>query len=176
MKTEIIGKNIEVTEALKNYVETKVSKLDNYFERRTTCKALLKVRKNRHTFELTIRVDGLVFRAEETSEDMYKSIDRSVDKLSRQVRKHKTKLMKRRLNGKESIRCTEIPVQKEEEEDLIVRRKSIQVSPMIEDEAILQMNLIGHDFFIYQDHESGNVNVIYTRKNGEYGVIDVNMV
>lgn len=171
MKVTLITKNIEITPALKDMVEKKISKLDKYFEGSVEAKATLTVQKNRHRVEVVIPFNGVLLRAEEITDDMYKSIDRVEEKLERQIRKQKTKLSKRVNN---QLKFSEIATDKfdEEYEGELVKTKKFAVKPMNVDEAILQMELIGHNFFVYKDADTNNVSVLYKRKDGNYGLLE----
>lgn len=173
----ITGKNIEVTEALRDIVVKKMSRLEKFFSPATEAHITFNVEKNRHILEVTIMERGMVFRAEETNEDMYASIDRAVDIIERQLRKHKTRLEKRfRTDSFEADSRVFIPIEDEmmdeEPEFKVVRSKRFAIKPMDTEEAILQMNLLGHNFFMFSNAESGQVNVVYKRKDGNYGVIE----
>ena len=180
MKIKVVGKNIEITEALKNIIEKKISRLDKYFNPDVEAQITLSVQKSRHTIEVTIPFNGVILRAEEQNEDMYTSLDIVVDKLERQIRKHKTKLEKR--NKGTSLKFQGIP-QYDNSEDggvdpKIVKTKKFAFKPMSAEEAVLQMELVGHSFFVYMSDGSsevnGNseVNVVYKRKDGNYGLIE----
>ncbi|WP_315081619.1 ribosome hibernation-promoting factor, HPF/YfiA family [uncultured Clostridium sp.] len=173
MKVIVIAKNIELTNALREMVEKKISKLGKYFNSDIEAKATLSVQRNRQIVEIMIPFNGVVLRGEEANEDMYRAIDLVEEKLERQIRKQKTKLS-RKKNG--SLKFGEIvglsPVAADEEEAKLVKRKRFGVKPMDIDEAILQMELVGHSFFVYQDVESNKINVIYKRKDGDYGLLD----
>lgn len=175
MKVKVVAKNIEVTPALKEMVEKKISKLDKYFDPNIEAKATLSVQKNSQIVEVTIPFNGVVLRVEESTDDMYKSIDLVEEKLQRQIRKQKTKLSRKNSGG--SLRFpdfipTEVAEPEEEPNYKVVRTKTFDVKPMSQEEAILQMELVGHNFFVYQDAKSNNVNVIYKRKDGNYGLIE----
>ena len=176
MKVKVVAKNIEVTPALKEMVEKKISKLDKYFDPNIEAKATLSVQKNSQIVEVTIPFNGVVLRVEESTDDMYKSIDLAEEKLQRQIRKQKTKLSRKNSGG--SLRFpdfipTEVAESDEDEPTYkVVRTKTFDVKPMSQEEAILQMELVGHYFFVYQDAKSNNVNVIYKRKDGNYGLIE----
>ena len=130
----------------------------------------MRVQINRHTIEVTIPFNGAILRGEESTSDMYKSLDLVEEKLERQIRKQKTKLS-RKNNG--SLRFAENNIDvKSEEEGKLVRVKKFGVKPMDSEEAILQMDLLGHNFFVYQDADSNKVNVIYKRKDGDYGLLE----
>lgn len=173
MRVTVNGKNVEITEALRGSVDAKLSKLDKFFNKDTEAKVTLSVEKNRQIIEVTIPINGSLLRAEETTEDMYASIDGVIDKLTRQLRKHKTKLENR--NSKyETIRFENItsPTEEESFEPAIVRTKRFAMKPMSSEEAVLQMELIGHSFFVYSNSETDEVNVVYKRKDGNYGLIE----
>lgn len=182
MNYNIRGERIEVTEALKDYVEKKVGKLERYFETPPTSDVNVKLSVNRdqHNVEVTIQLPGLLLRAEENNPDMYASIDLVTDKLERQIRKHKTKI-NRKFRQEGSIRSllkdgngtasTAVATQDEEELEL-VRTKRFALKPMDVEEAILQMNLIGHSFFVFSNMDTEEVNVVYKRDDGKYGLIE----
>ena len=160
MKVTVIGKNINVTPALKEMVEKKISKLDRYFSPEIEARATLTVQKNNQIFEVTIPFNGVILRCEETTEDMYKSIDLVEAKLERQIRKQITNF-------------EPLTVEENEEKDgEIVKVKRFNIKPMSPEEAMLQMELIEHNFFVYRDADSNNVNVIYKRKDGNYGLLE----
>ena len=168
------GKNMEVTNALREVTDKKLSKLDKYFQKDIQGNVTFSTQKNRKIIEVTINLPGTIIRAEESSDDMYASIDKAIDVLERQIRKNKTKLQKRYQNG-ETIRFENVmPLTKENDEDKpkLVKRKRFGLKPMSAEEAILQMELIRHNFFVYMDAETEAVNVVYKRKDGDYGLIE----
>ncbi|OLR65155.1 ribosome hibernation-promoting factor, HPF/YfiA family [Peptoniphilus porci] len=174
MLLNFVGKNIELTESLKNVAEKKFSKLDKYFSKEVEARVVFSTIREEQTVEVTIFLPKTIIRAEETTDDMYSSMDNAVDALARQIRKHKTKL-KRRYQNNETIRFDEI-VEKEkveEPENKIVKRKNFELSPMNEEEAILQMELLNHNFYVFLDADTDEVSVIYKRKDGNYGKIEV---
>lgn len=177
MKVTVIAKNIELTQALKEIVQKKISKLEKYFEVEVEAKATLSVQKNRQIIEVTIPFNGAILRSEESTDDMYKSIDLVEDKLERQIRKQKTRLS-RKNNG--SLKFAAINDNKvesnEDDEGSLVKVKKFGVKPMDSEEAILQMDLLGHNFFVYQDSESSKVNVVYKRKDGNYGLLEPELI
>lgn len=173
MRITVIGKNIEVTNALRNVVEKKLEKLDKYFEPDVEAQVTLSVEKNSQLIEVTIPFNGVILRGEESTDDMYTSIDLVIDKLERQIRKQKTKLQ-RRMHG-DSLRFQFIPDYEEDkskEEAKIVKTKRFAMKPMSSEEAVLQMELIGHNFFVFESGDTGEVNVVYKRKDGNYGLIE----
>ncbi len=171
------GKNIEITPSLKEYVEKRVGKVSKYFDNVGEITVLLTVSKGRHIVEVTVPVPGgILLRGEEATMDMYTSIDLVVEKLERQIHKQKTKLAKRfRSNG---FKAEEIPeskmpdVREEGEEYTVVKTKRFVVKPMDVQEAIMQMNLINHNFFVFRDSATEEVNVVYRRTDGNYGLIE----
>ena len=174
MKLTFTGKNIEVTDALKDVTEKKLGKLDKYFQGDAEGNVTYSVERNRKIIEVTINLPGTILRAEESSDDMYASIDRSVDVLERQIRKHKTKLQKR-FNSGETIRFENIvPLNDEVEYDKpkVVKTKRFDMKPMDVEEAILQMELLRHNFFVFMNADSEDLNVLYKRKDGNYGLIE----
>ena len=174
MKLTFTGKNMEVTEALKDVTGKKLGKLDKYFQGNAEGTVTYSVERNRKIIEVTINLPGTILRAEESSDDMYASIDKAVDILERQIRKHKTKLQKRYTNG-ETIRFENIePLNDELEMDRpkVVRTKRFDMKPMNVEEAILQMELLRHNFFVFMNADSDDLNVLYKRKDGNYGLIE----
>lgn len=174
MLMNFVGKNIELTDSLKDVAEKKFSKLDKYFSEEVEARVVFSTIREEQTVEVTIFLPKTIIRAEETTDDMYSSMDRAVDALARQIRKHKTKLKKRYQNN-ETIRFDEI-VEKEsskEEEPKIVKRKKFELNPMSEEEAILQMELLNHKFFVFLDANTEKVEILYKRNDGNYGIIEV---
>lgn len=180
MKFNIRGENIEVTAALREYVEKKLTKLERYFETPPTSDVhvTLSVVKERQNIEVTIPLTGFMLRAEEKGTDMYGSIDLVVEKLERQIRKHKTKA-NRKIRQEAGYRsffkedgATPVHLLDEEEEYEVVRTKRFTLKPMDVEEAILQMNMIGHTFFVFANSDSEQVNVVYKRADGKYGLIE----
>ncbi|MDA2321337.1 ribosome hibernation-promoting factor, HPF/YfiA family [Bacillus cereus group sp. Bc177] len=178
MKFNIRGENIEVTPALKEYVEKKLGKLERYFDTFPEIKVNLKVYSDKQRVEVTIPFTDLLLRAEETNSDMYAAIDLVVDKLERQIRKHKTKV-NRKLREKGSMKANfilpeAVAVLDEVEEDELelVRTKRFDLKPMDVEEAILQMDMLGHSFFVFTNADTNETNVVYGRKDGKYGLIE----
>lgn len=171
MRFIITGKNIELTKGLKEATQTKLSKLEKYFSRTNEAYVTLVVEKKRHIIEVTIPVKGSVIRAEEEAENMYTAIDLVVDVLERQLLKHKTKLIDKHRNHGTFIE--EFYEYDDEDESIdIVRSKKFAIKPMDADEACMEMDLLGHDFFVYRNRDTNEVNVVYKRKSGNYGLIE----
>ncbi|MFV4980512.1 ribosome hibernation-promoting factor, HPF/YfiA family [Lactobacillus delbrueckii] len=183
LKYNVRGENIEVTEALRDYVEKRLTKLEKYFDlsQDVIAHVNLKVyRDHSAKVEVTIPLPYLVLRAEETTDDMYRSIDFVSEKLERQIRKYKTRVnRKSREKGVEEFFIPEeTPVEEEKEEKApmfkIVRNKRVNLKPMDPEEAILQMDMLEHDFFVFQDAETNGTSVVYRRNDGSYGLIETN--
>ena len=172
MRYNIRGSKMEVTDSIKNYVEEKLNRLNKYFENADeyTANVLVKVNGINQTVEVTIPIKKIILRAEETNEDLYKSIDLVIDKLERQIRKNKTRMRK----PAKEIYVVDFEITDEEEkEENIVKRKEIENKPMSEEEAILQMELLGHEFFIFNNSDTNTNSVIYKRKDGNYGILEL---
>jgi putative sigma-54 modulation protein len=173
MKNNIRGEKILVTKAIKNYIEDKLSKLKKYFKNPDDIcsNVVIKLKGHEQAIEVTIPTTNFTIRGEESNNDLYSAIDLVVEKLEKQIRKNKTRLNKINKTKEFNFNYEE---DIEQEESKIVKRKVLETKPMSEEEAILQMNMLGHDFFIYKDSEGLNVKVIYRRKDGNYGVIETN--
>lgn len=176
MHVSVRGKNIEVTNALRDYVEKKLGKLQKYFENLQEAQAMLSVVKGRHIIEVTMPLNGMLLRGEEESDDMYASVDQVVEKLEKQIEKYKTRLSRKgRVNGNNkagAAGATGADGKWEEEERGIVKTKRFNIKPMRTEEAIMQMDLLGHDFFVYINSETDETNVVYKRRDGYYGQIE----
>jgi len=187
MNFNVRGQRMAVTDALREYVEKKLSRLERYFETppNSDVHVTLSATKGRHAVEVTIPLPSVLLRAEDKSEDMYASIDLVVDKLERQIRKHKTKVNRQvkqsgtaRALFKEDFGtgyargAAAVAPYEEEEEFELVRTKSFNLKPMDVEEAILQMNMIGHNFYMFANSDTREVNVVYRRNDGKYGLIE----
>lgn len=171
MKITIVGKNLTLTDALKDTVEKKIGKLERYFAPDVEARATLSVQKSRQIIEVTIPFNGMILRGEESTDNMYNSIENVVEKIEKQIIKNKTKF-ERKLHGG-TLRLGEIPVSNVEDEDhKVVKTKKFNIKPMDIEEAILQMDLLGHSFFVFRNADDDEVNVIYKRKDGNYGLIE----
>ena len=172
MRITITGKNLTVTEDLKNRIEKKLGKMDRYFRQEVDATVRLTQEKNlRYIAEITITVGGIMLRAEETSDDIIKSADRAVDKIERQIRRHRTKLEKR-LHEEVVIQAEETENSVEEESQELVRVKRFEMKPMTVEDAILQMDMLGHSFFLLQNSETGITSVVYRRNDGNIGMLE----
>ncbi len=174
MKFNIHGKKLDVTSSIKSYIEEKIGRLDKYFENPDdiTATVLIKLRGNNQVVEVTINANKFVLRGEESNKDLYASIDKVSDKIERQIRKNKTRMSKRVSKGLPNDFVLDFE-EKEENDNVIVKRKVIENKPMDEEEAILQMELLGHEFFAFKNVETNEVNILYKRKDGDYGVLEV---
>jgi len=173
MKVIITSKNFNASDNLKDTIEKKFDRLGKYFSDEIVANVTLAMEKGRQTMETTINAKGTYFRAEETGNDMYVAVDSTIDKLSTQMARFKTKLQKKHKEHKE-VMFGEIPEETEAEyEDIkVVRNKSFEIVPMGTEEAIMQMELLGHNFFVFLNMESDNVNVVYKRKDGRFGLLE----
>lgn len=182
---EIHGDNITVTDAIRNYIEGKLGKLERYFTNAPDANVHVKIKTYQNSqskVEVTIPLKDVTLRAEERNADMYAAVDLVVEKLERQVRKHKTKLNRKfREKGVEKevfpvVEGLEEPVEEKEDDIQIIRSKQFDLKPMDAEEAVLQMNMLGHDFYIFNDAETNGTNIVYRRKDGKYGLIEPNVV
>ncbi|MCM1104717.1 MAG: ribosome-associated translation inhibitor RaiA [bacterium] len=172
MKFIILGKNIEVTEGLRSAVEDKIGKLEKYFTTETEVHVTLSVEKERQKIEVTIPVKGNIIRSEQVSNDMYVSIDLVEEIIERQLKKYKTKLVEQQQSAnyfKKDYIDREFP---EEEEIKIIRSKKFDIKPMYPEDACIQMELLGHSFFVFCNAETDQVCVVYKRKGNTYGLIE----
>ena len=172
MKIIITGKNIDVTEGLNAAVQDKIGKLDKYFSPDTTAKVTLSVEKERQKIEVTIPVKGNIIRSEQFSDDMYVSIDLVQEIIERQLKKYKNKLVDKQQNMASFSRAFVEKNYDEEEEIKIVRTKQFDIKPMYPEDACVQMELLGHDFYVFCNAETDQVNVVYKRKGNTYGLIE----
>ena len=172
MKFIIVGKNIEVTEGLRYAVEDKIGKLEKYFAEDTEVHVTLSVEKERQKIEVTIPVKGSIIRSEQVSNDMYVSIDLVEEIIERQLKKYKTRLTDRE-QGAGSFKQEYLDKDfMDEEEVKIIRSKKFDIKPMYPEDACVQMELLGHSFFVFCNAETDQVNVVYKRKGNTYGLIE----
>lgn len=170
----ISGKNIDVTPGLKSCIEQKLGKLERYFTPETEIIVTLSVEKERQKIEVTIPVKGHIIRSEQSSNDMYVSIDLVEEVIERQLRKYKNKLVARNQEGsnfKQEFFESEDTFS-EDDEIKIIRTKRFGIKPMFPEDACIQMDLLGHDFYVFFNAETEEVNVVYKRKNGTFGLIE----
>ena len=174
MRITITGRNIELTQGLKDAVEDKLNKLEKYFTPETEVYVTLSVEKERQKIEVTIPIKGHVIRSEQVSTDMYVSIDLVEEIIEKQLKKYRTRLTSKHLNAAENFKQEFIAEaeEAEEEEVKIVRSKKFGMKPMYPEDACIQMELSGHDFFVFRNAETDEVNVVYKRKGNTYGLIE----
>ena len=174
MRYTITGRNIDVTPGLRAAIEEKIGKLERYFLPDTEIIVTLSVQKDKQKIEVTIPVKGNIIRAEEASSDMYVSIDLAAEVIERQLKKYKNKFRAEQQAGAASLRTDFLDKDYEDEEDdiKIVRTKKFDIKPMYAEDACIQMELLGHDFFVFCNAETDEVNVVYKRKGNTYGLIE----
>ncbi|MDH7577969.1 MAG: ribosome-associated translation inhibitor RaiA [Bacillota bacterium] len=174
MKITIRGKNVEVTEGLRDYVEKKLAKLTRYFDHIHEAQVTVFTERGSYVAEVTIPLNSMILRGEEGGgENLYAAVDQVTDKLEKQVQKYRAKLYRRfRNQGLKDLITALGEENRKDEEPKVVRTKRFAMKPMPVEEAILQMNLLGHDFFVFRDAETEQVNVLYRRKDGNYGLIE----
>ena len=178
MKISVRGDKIKVTEAMNNYVVEKLKKIDKYLDNpnEVSANVVVRVEKQGQKVEITIPLKNFMLRAEETQEDIYAAVDTIVDKIERQIRKNKTKLESQAKKSREvkgfAFASIEDIEEDDEAETLIVKRKKVDVKPMSEEEAVLQMELLGHDFYLFKDADTMKPTLVYKRKDNQYGIIE----
>ena len=174
MKITLRGKNIEITEAIEEKVSEKLSKLDKYFivSENVEAKVLVRTYPYGQKIEVTIPTEYVLLRAEVVDQDLCNAIDLVIDKLEGQIRKYKTRLNRKSKDNKLAFNLASIEPLEDEEEDVLVKTKTITPKPMDMEEAIMQMELIGHSFFVYRDTETDAISIVYRRNDGDYGLIE----
>ncbi len=173
MNARIIERKFKATERMKEKIEIKLSKFDKIFEKGAQADVVLTDLKGQCICEITVYVNDTIFRVEKTTMDMYTSIDECIENLKKQIRKYKTKLENKFKNTKLYLEEEKEVFDEEEETTFpVIRSKTISVKPMFVEEAILQMNLLGHEFFIFKNAETNRINIVYKRKNSGYGLIE----
>lgn len=173
MKIKITGRNIELTQGLKNAVEDKLNKLEKYFTPDTDVYVTLSVEKERQKVEVTIPMKGNIVRSEQVSNDMYVSIDLVEEVIERQLKKYRTKLIAKHQNAASAFKQEFLEEQSVEDEEIqITRVKKFDMKPMYAEDACVQMELLGHDFYVFVNAETDEVNVVYKRKGNTYGLIE----
>ena len=173
MKYNIRGDKMVITDAIKDYTEEKLGKLEKYLKDDSiTANVIARVKGNDQIVEVTIPTSKFILRGEALDDDLYAAIDLVSEKLERQIRKNKTRLNRKVNNVKEYDFDFELEEEEEEDNHKIVKTKNIEMKPMDSEEAILEMELLGHSFFVYKDMDTNNTNVVYKRKDGNYGLIE----
>ncbi len=175
MKVIIRGKNVDITEGIESKVTKKLSMLDKYFimSDNVEAKVLIRTYRDGQKIEVTIPTEYVLLRAEEVNDDLYDAIDLVIDKLEGQIRKYKTRLSRKSKDKKLAFNLSSLEGldDSDDEEDVVVKTKTINPKPMNMEEAIMQMELIGHSFFVYEDIEDNSVSVVYKRNDGGYGLL-----
>lgn len=174
MKITLRGDKIKITDAMQEYAKEKLERLDKYLDNSENVNAnlVVKVQNYKQKVEVTIPLKNFILRAEEVQDDFYAAVDIVVDKIERQIRKNKTKLQSKKIKDSKEIIFDYIEEYKEEEEEVIVKRKKIEVKPMSEEEAIIQMELLGHQFYLFKDADTMKPSLVYKRNDGQYGIIE----
>lgn len=173
MKITIMGRKCSPRDSFKEHTEKKLAKIERFFGADTEAKVVASVEKNSQTVEITVVNAGMIFRAQERAANMNEALDKCVDSLIRQIRKNKTRIEKKLRSDSFDEAVASIGGIEEEEEDFeIVRTKVVPLKPQSVDEAILQMNLLDHQFYVFLNEENGSVNVVYKRSDGGYGIIE----
>ena len=176
MKINIIGRKITVNEKNSEYIKKKIGKLDKFFKQEPEARIVIGTVKDKEYIEATIYSEGIIFRAEVTEVDVFTATDRVVDLIERQIRKNKTKLEKKTrreaFDDHKLISGDDYLDDNLNNEFKIVKKKRFQVKPMSAEEAVLQMNLLGHNFFVFKNEETNEMNVVYSRKDGDYAIIE----
>ena len=170
MKVTIIGRKVNLRNNFKELAERKLAKFDRIFDDDAEAVVTVTVERNRQTVEITIRQRGMICRAEETALDMNEALDHVISALGRQIRRNKTRLEKAKKVDP-GLEFADAYYDEPEEELQVVRTKRFAVKVMTPEEAIMQMNMLDHEFFLFRDDESGEINVVYRRKNGDYGLL-----
>ena len=175
MEIIIHGDKLKITDSMNEYIKEKLGKLDKYLKDSDNVRATVIVKvKNNHEqkVEVTIPLKTFILRTEESQTDFYAAVDKAIDKLERQIRKNKTRMLSKHVKTGYDFAVSEIEVDREDEDKKIIKRKSVDVKPMNEEEAILQLELLGHQFYMYKDSETDKPAVIYKRTDGNYGIIE----
>ena len=175
MKITITARKFELTDEIKERVEKRFAKLDKFFRDDAEARVTMSVEKERQKMETTIYSQGMIYRVEEITTDMYTSIDKTVSAVERKIRKNKTRLEKRLRVGSlaNAHEVAEVERVEEEHEFKIVKTKLFEAKPMSAEEAVLQMNLLNHEFFVYENDVTGKANIVYQRKDKDYGLIEI---
>lgn len=176
MEIVIHGDKLKVTQAMNDYIKEKLGKLDKYLKDTDSVRAnvIVKVKNHEQKVEITIPLKSYILRTEESKEDFYAAVDKATDKLERQIRKNKTRIMSKKTKNDYDFALSEIEDTDDYKEDdsKVIKRKKIDIKPMDEEEAILQMELLDHQFYVYKDSNTNKMAVIYKRNDGNYGVIE----
>lgn len=172
LKIDLTARNLEVSDDLRDYVKKKLGKIEKSFERSSVAQVVLTSEgKDRQIAEITLPVNGMYVRGEEVTDDIYASVNLAVDKIERQIAKYRARFERRKREGRATARSV-APEPGADGDSQVVKVKRFAMKPMTVDEAVMQMNLLGHDFFVFESAETEQVNVLYRRKDGNYGLIE----
>lgn len=178
LKIDLAARNLEVSDDLRNHVEKKLSKIEKYFDKGVPAQVVLSSERGRQIVEITIPLGGMVVRGQEATNDVYASVTMAVEKIERRIEKYRARFQRRKRQGRAQARSVrpatgaEAREEPESEEPRVVKVKRFSMKPMTLEEAIQQMHLLGHDFFVFDSSETGQVSVLYRRKDGNYGLIE----
>jgi putative sigma-54 modulation protein len=172
VKFDLTAKNVEVSDDLRRHIEKKLAKIEKYFEKGVPAQVVLKGEKDRQIVEITLPFNGMFVRGEEATSDIYASVNLAVEKIERQIVKYRTRFQRRKREARQTARAVPYPEQAEDDEPRIVRTKRFSMKPMPAEEAVLQMNLLGHDFYVFISADTEQVAVVYRRRDGNYGLIE----
>ena len=172
MKINIIGRQLNVYDDTKALIEEKLSKLDKFFGGEANATVTLSHKRNLCTLEVTIKASNTLFRSEVDADSFRDALDRSIENIERQIRKNKTRLRKKLREGLKVEDFIPEPADEPEIPEMIIRKKKFEYTPMSAEEAIMQMNLLGHTFFVFNDADTGKTCIVYTRRDGNYGLIE----
>lgn len=174
MEVIIRSEGVKLSQAMTDYIHKKLEKLTKYLKNTDDIRitVMVRIRNDEQTVEITIPLKSIILRTEESKEDFYIAVDKSIDKLERQIRKNKTKLMTRESKHAYEFSFSDMVEENIEDESKVIKRKSVEVKPMDDEEAILQLELLGHQFYVYKDRETLKTCVLYKRKDGNYGIIE----
>ena len=175
MELIIHGDKLKITDSMHEYIEKKLGKLEKYLENNEEVRAtvIVKVKNHEQRVEITIPLKAFILRSEESQEDFYAAVDKTIDKLERQLKKNKSRIMSKKIKNAYDFSLPNFEVEEEEApESKILKRKQVEVKPMNEEEAILQMELLGHQFYMYKDSDTLKYAVVYKRNDGNYGIIE----
>ncbi len=174
MEIIIHGDKLKVTDAMKQYIQEKLDKLNKYLENSDNVRAnvIVKVKNHEQRVEITIPLKAYILRSEESKDDFYAAVDKTIDKLERQIRKNKTRIMSKQNKVSRDFDLESFTEEDISDDKKILKRKKVEVKPMNEEEAILQMELLGHQFYMYKDSDTNKASVVYKRTDGHYGIIE----
>lgn len=174
MEIIIHGDKLKITDSMKEYIKEKLNKLNKYLENSDNVRAsvIVKVKNHEQRVEITIPLKAYILRSEESKDDFYAAVDKTVDKLERQIRKNKTRIMAKQGRTNRDFAISEFEKEDLSDERKILKRKKVEVKPMNEEEAILQMELLGHQFYMYKDRDTSEMKVVYKRTDDNYGIIE----